>query len=57
MPDILEEVETPPVDPTANEPELLARFIREAQEAAARVANARAARDAANAAALAMNDG
>lgn len=57
MPDILEEVETPPVDPTANEADLVARFIREAQEAATRVANARAARDAANAAAMAMNDG
>jgi len=57
MPEILEEVEMPPVDPTANEPELLARFIREAEEAAVRFAEARAALEAANAAALAMNDG
>jgi hypothetical protein len=52
MPDVLEEVELPPVDPTANEAALVARFIREAEEAAARITEARAARNAANAAAL-----
>lgn len=55
MTDIVEELI--PVDPTENENALVARFIREAEESAARVAEARAARDAANTAALAVSDG
>jgi hypothetical protein len=55
MSDIIEPVDPPPVDPTENEAELRARFILEAEESAARLAEARAALDAANAAALAAS--
>jgi len=50
MPDIIEPESVVEIDPTANEAELVARFIREEAEAIARVAEARARRDAALAA-------
>jgi hypothetical protein len=50
MPDIIEPEVLVEIDPTANEAELVARFIREEAEAIARVAEARARRDAALAA-------
>jgi hypothetical protein len=52
MPDIIEPESVVEIDPTANEAELVARFIREEAEAIARVAEARARRDAALAASV-----